>query len=232
MSIKDNKDYLHLIWQSETTRRQHIVGVLTKNGCYEFSYKYPDVDDAISEGFSPLISFPETNLTYVSSEMFPVFLSRLPDKKRPDIEGILNLYGLENYDAFNLLKASGAKLPIDNLYFIDPILDLDKPFSRDFFVAGSRYYLGCNGTDCCNSFAVTVGSEVALIPEPSNLKDPNAIQVCLNDLLLGYVPRFYSREFSQLIENGSNFHAIVKKIEKRYHNCSECILITVTVDKK
>ena len=30
---------------------------------------------------------------------------------------------MEEYDAYKLLKRSGARLPIDNLEFIDPILD-------------------------------------------------------------------------------------------------------------
>ena len=32
MSIKDGKDYLYLIWKSEKSRKQYIVGQLIKNG--------------------------------------------------------------------------------------------------------------------------------------------------------------------------------------------------------
>ncbi|MBU3181659.1 hypothetical protein [Clostridium psychrophilum] len=48
--------------------------------------------------------------------MFPAFSSRLPDKRRKDVKEIL-----AKYDAFELLKKSGGKLPIDSLKFIDPI---------------------------------------------------------------------------------------------------------------
>ncbi len=36
MSVKDGKDYLYLIWKSEQTRNQYIIGQLTKNSQYEF----------------------------------------------------------------------------------------------------------------------------------------------------------------------------------------------------
>ena len=39
-------------------------------------------------------------------------------------------YKLEEYDSYELLKRSGAKLPIDNLQFIDPILDFEDEFEK------------------------------------------------------------------------------------------------------
>ena len=60
--------------------------------------------------------------TQIDDILFPVFWSRLPDRKRRGIEKILEKYGLDEYDDYKLLKRSGARLPIDNLEFIDPIL--------------------------------------------------------------------------------------------------------------
>ena len=36
--IASGKDYLYLIWKSEQSRTQYIVGQLVKNGQYEFRY--------------------------------------------------------------------------------------------------------------------------------------------------------------------------------------------------
>ena len=85
-------------------------------------------------GFVPLVAFPELKKTYYNKELFPVFSSRLPDRKRKDISAILKKYSLDEYDAYLLLKRSGAKLPIDNLQFVDPVLDLDSPFRRHFIL--------------------------------------------------------------------------------------------------
>lgn len=131
MSIKDSKDYLFLIWKSELKRRQYIVGQLSKNGQYEFQY-CEEVHKAIQAGFTPLIPFPEISTSYSSDELFPVFSSRLPDRKRKDIDSILKKYNLDKYDAYEFLKKSGARLPIDHLQFIDPILDYDTSFKRNF----------------------------------------------------------------------------------------------------
>ena len=60
-----------------------------------------------------LIPFPNVNATYENNKLFPCFATRLPDKRRPEIRKILDTYGLKEYDEYELLKASGAKLPTD-----------------------------------------------------------------------------------------------------------------------
>jgi len=120
VSRKDNRDYIYLIWKEPNTRRNYIVGQLSRNGQYEFSYGH-EINKAIENGFKPLISFEDVDKLYKSDTLFPTFTSRLPDKKRRGIEKILSKYNLKEYDAYKLLKRSGARLPIDNLEFIDPM---------------------------------------------------------------------------------------------------------------
>lgn len=60
------------------------------------------------------------------------FFKQTSGQKRKDIKKILEKYKLEEYDSYELLKRSGAKLPIDNLQFIDPILDFEDEFKRNF----------------------------------------------------------------------------------------------------
>ena len=120
MSVKDGRDYLLLIWKEPKSRRRYLVGELSKNGQFEFTYNN-EVHKAIEDGFELLIAFPEIDKLYKSDKLFPVFASRLPDPKRKGIEAILNKYGLAEYDAYKLLKRSGARLPIDNLEFINSI---------------------------------------------------------------------------------------------------------------
>ena len=49
MSFKNGKDYLYLIWQDKVSRRQYIVGQLSKNGQYEFCYSN-EIKDALEAG--------------------------------------------------------------------------------------------------------------------------------------------------------------------------------------
>ena len=131
MSIRGGKDYLYLIWKSGESRKQYIVGQLTKNSRYEFKY-CEEIKEAMENGFVPLLCFPDLDKVYENERLFPIFSSRLPDKKRKNIQSILEKYGMETYDEYMLLKRSGARLPIDNFEFIDPILNADEDLTRIF----------------------------------------------------------------------------------------------------
>ena len=228
MSIKDGKDYLYLIWKSNVNGKQYIVGQLTKNGQYEFQY-CKEHEEAIEAGFKPLVSFENPEKIYTCNDLFPVFASRLPDRKRKDIDKILKKYGLEEFDAYELLKMSGAKLPIDSLYFIDPILNFDKSFEKSFYLAGARHYLGCEGVDCTKAIDVTRGDEVFLKREKDNAYDHNAIRV-ENDKaeLLGYIPRYYAEAFVRLMEEGRVTSCHIVNVDMN-QSCDECIEVVIKI---
>ncbi len=78
---KKTEEIIYLIWKAEQSRKQYIVGQLIKNGQFEFQY-VKDVKDAINDGFTPLLCFPDINKTYTDTKLFSVFASRLPDKKK------------------------------------------------------------------------------------------------------------------------------------------------------
>lgn len=124
MSLGEGKDYIYLTWRDTETNIKYIIAQLSKNVQYEFNYGF-EVHEAMKKGFKLLICFEQINKLYKSDILFPAFSSRLPDKKRQGIEKILLKYGMKEYDEYNLLKRSGARLPIDKLEFIDPFLDED-----------------------------------------------------------------------------------------------------------
>lgn len=228
MSLKDGKDFLYLIWKSERSRKQYIVGQLTKNSQYEFQY-CEEVQEAIADGFTLLFCFPEPDKVYKGEKLFSVFASRLPDKKRKDIQDILKKYGMVEYDEYTLLKRSGARLPIDSLEFIDPILEADGNVTRIFFVAGVRHYLGCDGAECEDALEVTRGDEVLLKREPENTYDPCAVQMLnASGKLLGYVPRYYSKGVCELLEEGKKIICHIYHVDKS-KNCNECIKVIMNV---
>lgn len=65
---------------------------------------------------------------------------------------------------------------------------------------------------------IKVGDELDLIPEPTNKFDPNAVQICYEDLEspnfihLGYVPKKFSAEVAGLLEIGIDLNCIVEEI--------------------
>lgn len=96
--------------------RKYVVGKLTCDCNYKFEYCYDN--EAIEAGWQPLVAFPERKV-YESEILFPVFSSRIPDRKRRDIQKILDKYGLKEFDEFELLRKSGGHLPIDTYEFLD-----------------------------------------------------------------------------------------------------------------
>lgn len=113
------KDIVYLVWTNKESKKSYKVAELYKeNGKYYFKYILENVKEAEKDGFTLLIAFPQINALYDNPQLFAVFSSRLPESTRPEIKEILATYGMTEYDEFELLKRSGAKLPIDNYEFI------------------------------------------------------------------------------------------------------------------
>lgn len=113
------RDLVYLEWKDVNSGNKYKVGVLYKeNEMFYFKYILDNVKEAEKHGFSPLVAFPNINSIYENSHLFACFGARLPDKRRPEIKEILSTYAMEEYDEFELLKRSGAKLPKDNYEFV------------------------------------------------------------------------------------------------------------------
>ncbi|MEF2918887.1 MAG: HIRAN domain-containing protein [Acutalibacteraceae bacterium] len=233
MSRKNGRDYLYLIWKHPETRRHYIVGILSKNGVFEFEYG-PEFSLAKTAGFNGIEAFKEIDKKYQSEKLFPVFASRLPDRKRRDIDKILQKYNLDEYDEYLLLKKSGAKLPIDAFQFVDPILADEYPVSRNFNIAGVRYYLPCNGKDCTKQTSVDVDEHLYLSPELSNEHDPNAVVVYNSKKeKIGYIPRYYAKPIQQMIKENRKITCIVTDVNKNntYSQClGDCIKVNLYIE--
>lgn len=218
--IKNVKsDYIYLIWKNPQTRRRYHVGILKKNE-KNYEYRYVDnIDEIIKIGFHLLVSFPEIKKKYISKELFPEFLTRIPGPTRVDIKNILNKYNMIKYDEFELLKRSGAKTSLDTLEFIDPILNIkDTNIIREFHIAGTRYY--CK----CQEESIDIGDLVILKKEIGNQYDIYAVQMYIKEKFVGYIPAYYSEIITKFLnsKNAENYKCVV--VNKTY-NCEECLKV-------
>ncbi|WP_206154933.1 HIRAN domain-containing protein [Clostridium muellerianum] len=229
MSTINTRDYIYLVWKYYKTRQRYIVGELSKNGKYEFRYKAEDINKAIKNGFKPLIAFPDINEVYESYDIFPAFSSRLPDKRRKDVKEILAKYKLEKYDAFELLKKSGGKLPTDSLEFIDPIFLDETNIEREFYIAGVRYYDYCDEKSKNTKLKLDINEKLILEKDYNNKYDKYAIKVINKEnKIIGYIPVFFSKEISEAIENNRKIKCVV--INKECSDtCEECIKVKLTI---
>lgn len=221
-------NYLLLIWKDPETRRNYTVGKLTRGDFFTFQY-YGEAENAEEAGWKLLGAFP-TYQEYRSNTMFPVFSSRLPDKKRRDIQNILEKYGLMEYDEFELLRRSGARLPIDTYEFIDPISPDDKEVTREFYITGIRYHSARQGSDCGALPGVKVGDMLLLEEEPENAYDPMAIRVLTQEKdVLGYVPRYYNKAILARLHDGMGYSCKITEVNANMRNCSECLKARLTM---
>lgn len=232
VSRKEEKDYLYLIWKDPNTRRNFIVGQLSKNSQFEFSYGY-EVLDAMEKGFKLLISFEDIDKIYKSDTLFPTFSSRLPDRKRRGIEKILAKYDLEEFNDYKLLKRSGARLPIDTLEFIDPILkEHNGEVKITFYIVGVRHYIGCDGKDCNKAIDLNIGDRLHLQLEPTNPYDENAIKVLDKaNNHVGYIPRYYSESIVEYLNEKIEYECTVNEINKDM-TCDECVKVILKMKRE
>lgn len=113
------KDLVYLVWTDIKTGDKYKVAELYKmDNEFYFRYILENVKEAQKNGFKLLIAFPQINALYDNPKLFAIFATRLPEPTRPEIKEILETYGMTEYDAFELLKRSGAKLPTDNYEFV------------------------------------------------------------------------------------------------------------------
>jgi len=231
MAKKNGLDFIYVVWQDVKSRKNFIIGILTRNGCYEFRYGM-DLKEAQQAGFTPLVAFPSVETEYRESELFPTFACRLPDKRRRDISDILQKYGLTEYDEFELLKRSGAKLPTDTLSFIEPIFEDDPVVDRSFYVMGIRYYLPCNGQDCGLISELTPETKLILQTEPDCEHDLYAVQIKdMSGTLIGYIPRYYSETISKRLADGTSY--LCQVVEHNHKQpCNECLKIRLRMPEQ
>lgn len=222
--------FLYLIWRDPVSRRNYTVGKLTRGSNYKFEYCEEDGKAVAEAGWQPLEAFPEGKV-YESEILFPVFSSRIPDRKRRDIQKILDKYGLKEFDEFELLRKSGARLPIDTYEFIDPIFESDKVIEREFYIMGVRHHADCDGKNCSLRPNLELGEDLFFEPEPDNENDSFAIKILTeNDILLGYVPRYYNKAILGRLSKGVSYSCKVIELSQE-QSCSECIKVRLNMPK-
>ncbi len=225
-----NSSYLLLIWKDPLSRRNFIVGKLCKGQKYTFEY-YGEYGKAQNHGWTKLDAFPE-EILYESETLFPVFLSRLPDKKRRDIGKILEKYNLNEFDEFELLSKSEGRLPIDTYSFINPIFPGNQTVQRDFYIMGVRYYAPCKGSDCTLFTDLKLDEDLFFEAEPENQHDANAIKIVTSkQQLLGYVPRYYNLAILEYLHMGISYSCKVININTSL-DCSECVKVRLNIPKQ
>ena len=193
---------LLLIWKAPVSRRRFIIGKLSKN---------PELEDAKKDGFNYFPGFNDLDKEYTSNTLFTNIATRLPNPLRPDYLEILNSYNLETDSTkMEILKATKGRLLTDNFEFVPPF---DRNNKIEFDIAGTRHYL----LEKNIRENLKINDNLKLEHEPDNKEDQYAIKVlyeCEDKMvLLGYVPRYYSRELTNLLSKGVKYSAKIESLK-------------------
>lgn len=199
-----------LVWKQPTTRRRYKIGALTYDGDeYIFKYTEPEINDAQLAGFRYFPGFEDISKKYKSKELFANIDTRLPNNARADYLEILNSYNLEfDSSKLDILKATKGRLVTDNYEFV-PAFDTNKV---EFDVSGTRH---CPDVKECKQI-IQINDKLLLELESDNKYDENAIKVIFHKnnkkYHLGYVPRYYAKELTDLLKNKVEYSAMIQSI--------------------
>lgn len=191
---------LFIAWQDTKTRRWAPVGRLTREGSlYLFVYTRGAEE---MPNFRPFGPMQDLHKAYRSEELFPIFANRILAKNRPEYQDYLKWLGLSEarYDALDELARTGGLRATDALeLFPCPEPTDGKNYEVYFFSRGLRHMHAENQK---RARQLKSGERLYLMQDLQNFHDSMALLMRTGDpiTLVGYAPRYYSAEFTQLIK--------------------------------
>lgn len=196
---------LWLIWKDENSNKKYHVGTLSKNyDTYQFEYsnkdKFRGLGEALDNGYSYLFPFKDLDKTYVSKNLFPTFMKRLPNRSRPDYVNLLERFGLkENATDMEILKITKGKTGVDSYEFISPLNVREHSLSSQFFIEGVRHY---DLPSIQNAEAYFENNPKLKLKNHPVKEDSTAIQILSQDNhILGYMPAVYSKILTEIMKH-------------------------------
>jgi hypothetical protein len=196
----DQASKVFLLWEDPSSRRWLPVGQLTRDG-EEFRFVYTKGAEE-SKRFQPFGRMTDLNAVYVGHELFPLFANRLLPKSRPEYRDFLSWLGVDEAaaDELELLWRSGGERATDTLQVVPcPEPSSDGQYRVEFFSHGIRHL----PPEARERIArLEPGQRLYLMQDVQNPRDHMALMLRTGDPInvLGYCPRFYSGEFSRLLE--------------------------------
>jgi hypothetical protein len=170
-----------------------------KDDAYEFVYTRGA--QTVPE-FRPFGPMQDLHAVYRSDELFPLFANRIVAKNRPEYPEYLQWLGLTsaNHDALEELSRTGGVRATDSLeIFPCPTPTQDETYRVHFFARGLRYL---NPENLVRASILNAGERLFLTQDIQNESDRMALllRTGVPYTLVGFVPRYFSSEFTKLID--------------------------------
>lgn len=208
---------LFVAWQAPApTRAWFPIGRLDVESSNHFLFRYMHgaLDAEKISGFRPLVSFPDFNGRYESSELFPLFKNRVLDPSRKDFAEYLGWLDLDptNSDPIEILGLTGGERQTDSIEVFPKIIkQADQSFVCRFFLHGLRHVsepARAKANELKSGSALQIAVE---LNNPTGL----AIQLQTNDCyLIGWAPRYLVRDLIKVINVHPDVSAKVVRVNE------------------
>lgn len=182
---------IYVSWRKGRGCSRHIIGILKRNVTEGVRFKYllENLPDALNDGFTPFVDFPDVNKTY-SDNVLEIFGQRLVKTERSDIQKHYDFWELDRKyinDKFYLLAYTQGMLSTDNFEFLADFLP-----KQDLCFITEITGLSVNTIP---ADTINLNDELDWVREPNNKYDQFAVQVYKNDTLIGYIKKIHNRVF-------------------------------------
>jgi hypothetical protein len=194
---------LFLAWQDPDERSWYTVGRLDqKNGTYVFRYTQ-GAEEAMGQGFNPIVSFPDLRRTYESDEIFPLFANQVLSRNRPEFDDFVEWLSIpkDEADPIAILARTGDQVTDTLEIFPYPTKLSEHTYVVHFFVRGLRHQSSCAIERVQQ---LEPGDPLRLMPDLQNEHDEDACMLRTAERekqakhLMGYLPRYLAREMAKL----------------------------------
>ncbi|WP_156391106.1 MULTISPECIES: hypothetical protein [unclassified Nocardioides] len=213
---------LVVTWQHPERRSICPVGFLTFDGdAYGFHYVRAALTTA---DFSPLIGFPDLHEAYTSAELFPLFAQRAMDPRRADYTRYVTRLGLpEDTTPWEQIARSGGRRNGDTLQLFPEPQVVGGSMSCTFLAHGLRHIcqgplrtadgpVYVSGEDLETALGrLQIGEELAVLPEPNNQFNANALLVTAQGTPVGWIPNLLVDDLARLRQS-STLRAFVERV--------------------
>lgn len=207
---------LFVAWQDPDTRSWSPVGRLTHEAG-KFRFVYTRGAEELGKKFQPFGAMKDLHSSYVSETLFPLFANRVLPKSRPEYSTYLEWLGMSDgaYDVMEELSLTGGFRATDSLELFPCPEPTDHKYVVYFFSRGLRHMLKDN-QERVND--LKKGERLFLMPDIQNEYDGFALMLRTQDpvSLAGYAPRYYSGEFSNVVNEvgQENIKVTVEQVNK------------------
>jgi len=196
---------LFLAWKEPRKREWIVVGKLwEKDKKYYFAYTKGVKKAQKSGNFNEFGVMQDIDKVYVSDELFPIFKNRILNRSRPEYRSYLKWLGFEKEASpLEELSRTNGLRATDSLQLFEKPKPINNQFIIYFFSHGIRH-LPLTYQDRIKS--LKEGEELFILKDVQNRYDKFALALRTDDPveIVGYIPRFYTKDINRLMKLNGN----------------------------